>query len=128
MTTLCAGCQREAIAHFTVVSTNNMEFDHANEYMRAGTVTDKDTQSFYVIFPVGDKPCLTQAVNQAIAIRSDGVALIDATVYKEALGFPLICFENSFVVEGTLLIEPTLPLEESFTDLEKHAADVAIEE
>lgn len=94
---------------FTMVSTKTLDLSRAGEYVRdkSGRVEGIDFRHLIIVFPLGN-PSLQEAVDQAIESIPGGVALVDATLSSRFWYIPYIYGRTSYVVEGTVLVDPKL--------------------
>ena len=104
------GCTQRMI-DFTISSTKNVDLSNAASFKR-GTVREEgiDTKHIIIIFPTG-VPNMKEAVDRAIEKVPGGVALVDGVISHKYFYIPYIYGQNSFVVEGTVLIDPTVAAE-----------------
>jgi hypothetical protein len=104
--TLTSCTQR--LVDFTIISTKNVDLSRANSFRRAaGRTTGEDAKQIIIIFPLGT-PSAKEAVDRAIESVPGGVALVDGVLSNSFFYIPYIIGESKYVVEGTVLIDPTL--------------------
>jgi hypothetical protein len=102
-----AGCTMR-LTDFTVISTKNVEWSKAATFKRGASRTrGKDTAYTIVFVPTG-QPNMKEAIDRAIESVPGAVAMVDGVLYSTNWYIPLIYGENSYVVEGTPLIDPSL--------------------
>lgn len=94
------------ITDFTVLSTKNIDLSQASNFKRASArVTGEDQAFVILIIPTG-VPTVKEAVDQALQSVPGGIALVDGVV--KTRNWWLIFGENTMIVEGTPLIDPSL--------------------
>jgi hypothetical protein len=102
---LTAGCTTR-LTDFTVLSSKNLDFAHAGDFKRGtNRVTGKDEAYIIIFIPTG-VPNIKTAVDRALESVPGAVALVDGVVYAENWWF--IIGANSYIVEGTPLIDPAI--------------------
>ncbi len=103
---ISTGCSNIRVVDFTTISTKNVDWSRAATFNRSSTrVEGKDTVHIICIIPTGI-PDMKEAIDRAIESKPGGVALVDGVVYLNAWYIPLIYGQQSYVVEGTPLIDP----------------------
>ncbi len=101
-----AGCTTRLV-DFTMISTKNVDWSRAAEFKRTGTrVVGEDIAQMILFIPTGI-PNMKEAIDRAIESVPGGVALVDGVVSSKAWTI-FIYGEQSFVVEGTPLVDPGL--------------------
>jgi hypothetical protein len=101
-----AGCTTRLV-DFTMISTKNVDWSRADEFKRTGgRVVGEDIARMIVVIPTG-MPNMKEAIDRAIESVPGGVALVDGVVSSKFWTI-LIYAEQSFVVEGTPLVDPRL--------------------
>jgi hypothetical protein len=104
---LFTGCTTRLV-DFTAISTKNVDWSRAASYQRNGTrIKGKDTVHIIIFFPTG-VPNMKEAIDRAIESVPGGVALVDGVVSVKSFYIPLIYGQNSYVVEGSVLVDPAL--------------------
>ncbi len=103
---ITAGCTTRMV-DFTTISTKNVDWSKAGTFSRSARVKGEDTSHVIMIFPTGI-PNMKEAIDRAIESKPGGVALVDGVVYSRAWYVPCIYGQNSYVIEGTPLIDPSL--------------------
>jgi hypothetical protein len=104
---MSTGCTTRLV-DFTAISTKNVDWSRAPTYQRKrGRVEGKDTVHILVFIPTG-LPNMKEAIDRAIESVPGGVALVDGVVYSK--GFWLLYGQSSYVVEGSVLVDPALAL------------------
>ncbi|MDA3833195.1 MAG: hypothetical protein PF495_07335 [Spirochaetales bacterium] len=102
---MSTGCTTRLV-DFTAISTKNVDWSRAASYQRAkGRVTGKDTTHILLFIPTG-VPNMKEAIDRAIESVPGGVALVDGVVYSK--WFWLLYGQSSYVIEGSVLIDPAL--------------------
>jgi len=102
-----AGCSQRLV-DFTVVSTKNVDWSRAQSFTRAKSRAEgKDTAHIIIFIPTGI-PNMKEAIDRAIESVPGAVALVDGVLYNKTFYIPLIYGQNSYVIEGTPLIDPEL--------------------
>ena len=100
-----SGC-RTRLTDFTVLSSKNLDFAQVEKFHRGqNRVSGTDTSYIIIFIPTG-VPHIKNAVDRALESVPGAVALVDGVVYAENWYF--IIGANSFIVEGTPLIDPSL--------------------
>ncbi|WP_395753280.1 hypothetical protein [Prosthecobacter sp.] len=96
------------LVDFTIISTKNVDLSHAASFKRhPKRATGTDAKKIIVLFPTG-VPSPKQAVDRAIESVPGGVALVDGVLTRSFFYIPYIFGETKFVVEGTVLVDPSL--------------------
>jgi hypothetical protein len=102
-----AGCSTR-ITDFTVLSTKNVDVSRVAVYERlAQRVEGDDTAHTILVFPTG-RPDMKEAIDRAIEQVPGGVCLVDGVLYRKWWYIPLIYGQTSFVVEGSVLVDPKI--------------------
>ena len=97
------------IIDFTIISTKNIDLSQAHKLKRgAQRVSGEDTRHIIVIIPIGSMPNLKEAVDTALEKIPGAVALLDGVIYRKSWYIPWIYGEDSYIVEGTALIDPNI--------------------
>jgi len=94
---------------FTVLSTKNIDWSRANEYIRnsLNRRTGRDIAHIIIFIPTQWQPTIEDAVDKAIEQVTGGVALVDAVVGFRSWYIPFYG-QDGFTVEGTVLVDPIL--------------------
>ena len=104
---LFAGCTTRLV-DYTVISTKNIDWSRANSFQRAkGRTEGKDTAHIIIIIPTG-VPNMKEAIDRAIESVPGGVALVDGVLSSNAWYIPYIYGQSSYVIEGSVLVDPQL--------------------
>lgn len=104
-TVVTVGC-RTRVTDFTVLSSKNLDFTQMGQCKRGSArITGKDTAYIIIFIPTG-VPNMKTALDRAIESVPGAVALVDGVVYADNWWF--IVGANSYIVEGTPLIDPNL--------------------
>ena len=94
---------------FTVISTKNIDWSRAAEYQRYNTrVKGKDICHIIIFVPTKFTITIEDAVDDALSKVPGGIALIDAVLREHFIGFPLLYYQEGYVIEGSVLIDPKL--------------------
>lgn len=108
MAAMCtAGCSTRLV-DFTIISSKNVELDRAGTFERAkNRVKGTDMVHWIIIIPTG-VPNAKEAMDRAIESVPGAVALVDGVITSKFFYIPYIYGQQSYVVEGTPLIDPKL--------------------
>ncbi len=107
MCLLSTGCTQRMI-DFTIISTKNIDLSKAASFRRAKAREEGvDTKHIIVIIPTG-VPNMKEAVDRAIEKVPGAVALVDGVISFKHFYIPYIYGQQSYVVEGTPLIDTSL--------------------
>jgi hypothetical protein len=102
-----SGCTNRFV-DYTLLSTKNVDLSKAGTFKRgANRVTGEDGRYIIIFIPTGGAPHLKTAVDRAIESVPGAVGLVDGVVSSRNWWF--IIGESAIVVEGTPLIDPSLP-------------------
>lgn len=101
---LCCGCTTR-LTDFTLLSTKNFDLSKASSLKRGTARVTGDDKVFIIIFIPTGVPNVKEAVDRAIESVPGAVALVDGVVTRK--GWWFIFGEDSFIVEGTPLIDPS---------------------
>ena len=102
------GCTMRLV-DFTIISTKNVDLSRAATFKRASDkrVEGKDSVSIIIFIPTG-VPNVKEAIDRAIESVPGAVALLDGVVSEHYWYIPYIYGKDTYVVEGTPLIDPAL--------------------
>ena len=101
------GCTTR-IGQLTTVSTKNMEWNRAGEYVRSNkTVVGKDISHIIVFIPTKFQVTIDDAIKDALDQIPGAVALVDATLRYQYI-FVFLYSRMGYIIEGTVLIDPKL--------------------
>lgn len=101
------GCTMRLV-DFTILSTKNIDLTRAATFERgAMRVEGIDKSSIIIFIPTG-VPNVKEAIDRAIESVPGAVALVDGVVSYRSFYIPYIYGEESYIVEGTPLIDPKL--------------------
>ncbi len=105
---LCVtGCTMRLV-DFTIISTKNIDLARASTFERGDDrVEGKDSINIIIFIPTG-VPNVKQAIDSAIESVPGAVALVDGVVSYSYFYIPYIFGQQSYIVEGTPLIDPQL--------------------
>ena len=102
-----SGCTQR-IVDYTLLSTKNVDMSKAGTFTRGpNRVTGEDNRYIILFIPTGHAPHLKTAVDRAIESVPGAVGLVDGVVSSR--GWWFIIGEDAIMVEGTPLIDPSLP-------------------
>jgi hypothetical protein len=103
-----AGCTMR-VTDFTLLSTKNVDLSRMDEMRRdPRRVEGVDSSQIIVIVPTKLRPDMKEAIDRAIESVPGGVALVDGVVSMTSWYIPLIYGEQSWTVEGSVLVDPAL--------------------
>lgn len=101
------GCTNRFV-DYTLLSTKNVDLSKAGAFKRGpNRVTGEDGRLIIIFIPTGGVPHLKTAVDRAIESVPGAVCLVDGVVSSRNWWF--IIGESAIMVEGTPLIDPSLP-------------------
>ncbi|MBL8012205.1 MAG: hypothetical protein JNN05_00010 [Candidatus Omnitrophica bacterium] len=101
------GCTTRLV-DFTLISTKNVDLTRAASFERGKSrVEGKDEASIIIFIPTG-VPDLKEAIDRAIESVPGAVALVDGVLTRSSFYIPYIFGKDTFIVEGTPLIDPKL--------------------
>ena len=104
---ILSGCTTR-IVDYTLLSTKNVDLSKAGAFKRGpNRVTGEDDQYIIIFIPTSQQPNFKTAVDRAIESVPGAVALVDGVVSQRNWWF--IIGENAIIIEGTPLIDPSLP-------------------
>lgn len=90
------------------MSSKNFNLSRMSTFRRGSSrVTGQDSSYIIIIIPTGT-PQMKEALDKAIESVPGSVGLVDGVLYSKGFYFPFIFGINSYVIEGTPLIDPTL--------------------
>ncbi|MBL7973754.1 MAG: hypothetical protein JNJ85_02505 [Candidatus Kapabacteria bacterium] len=112
-TSFCfTGCSFRVL-DFTLISSKNVDLSKATTFIRGKSRVDgKDMMHLIIIIPTGTAS-IKEALDRAIESTPGCVALLDGVVYSKFWYIPYIYGQQSAVVEGTPLIDPSLGYNQS---------------
>ncbi len=110
-----SGCSTHLI-DFTMISTKNMDLTKAVNFQRGKERVEEVDEASIIIFIPAGTPSLKEAIDRAIESIPGAVALVDGVITAKSWYIPYIFGKNSFVVEGTPLIDPSLVSVEGQSD------------
>ncbi|MCL2283917.1 MAG: hypothetical protein FWC26_11435 [Fibromonadales bacterium] len=101
------GCTTR-VGQLTAVSTKNMEWNRAGEYVRSNkTVVGKDISHLIIFIPTKFQVTIDDAIKNALDKIPGAVALVDATLRYRMI-YALFYGQVGYIIEGTVLIDPKL--------------------
>lgn len=102
-----ASCTQRLV-DFTIISTKNVDLSRAGSFVRTGRrATGEDAKQIIIVFPTGI-PSAKEAVDRAIESVPGGIALVDGVLTSSWFYIPYLIGEQKYVVEGTVLVDPSL--------------------
>lgn len=106
------GCKTR-VCDYTLLSSKNVDLSRAAQFKRGpDRVSGESLQTIIIFIPTSGPPNMKEAVDKAIESVPGTVALVDGVVYAENWWF--IVGQGGYVVEGTPLIDSSLPGASSF--------------
>ncbi|WP_221412219.1 hypothetical protein [Dysgonomonas sp. 25] len=103
------------IVDFTIISTKNFDLSRAGSFYKGtNRIEGEDKKYIIIIIPTGI-PNMKTAIDNTIEKCPGAVALVDGVVYSKSWWF-LLYGEESYIVEGTPLIDPQLAGNEELPD------------
>jgi len=119
------GCTTRLV-DFTIISTKNVDLSKAATFQRGNArIQGVDLVHIIIFIPTG-VPNMKEAIDKALESVNGAVALVDGVVYSKAWYIPYIYGQQSYVVEGTPLIDPSLtsnPIEPGYYVLKPNGKD-----
>jgi hypothetical protein len=104
---LLSGCTTRFV-DYTLLSTKNVDLSKASTFKRTpNRVTGEDNRYWFLCIPLGSPPNLKTAVDRAIESVPGSVTLVDGVV--SARNWWFIIGEGAIIVEGTPLVDPSIP-------------------
>jgi len=104
-----SGCVTRFV-DFTIISSKNVELSSFPQLERLSTrVSGKDSVHWIIIIPLG-VPNAKEALDRAIESVPGAVALVDGVIYQKFWWIPYIYGKQSYIVEGTPLVDPKLAM------------------
>jgi hypothetical protein len=98
----------QRLVDFTIISTKNIDLSRAGALLRSGRrATGEDAKLIVIVFPTGI-PSAKEAVDRAIESVPGGIALVDGVLTSSFFYIPYLIGETKYIVEGTVLVDPTL--------------------
>jgi hypothetical protein len=101
------GCTTRLV-DFTVISTKNVDWSKATTYQRNGQRAEGLDRAHIIIFIPTGIPNMKESIDRAIESVPGGVALVDGVVSSKFFYIPYIYGQSSYVVEGSVLVDPSL--------------------
>jgi hypothetical protein len=104
---MVTGCATR-LGAFTVISTKSIDWSRAAEFTRTNKRVDgSDIYHIIIVFPTKYNITIEEAVDNALEKVPGAIALVDAVLSRKEI-YVVIYGQESFVVEGTALIDPKL--------------------
>lgn len=100
------GCTQR-VTDFTVISTKNVDLSSKSLKRASERIVGEDPAYIILVFPVGTTH-LKQAIDNTIEKVPGAVALVDGVVSFTSFYIPMIFGKQSYVVEGTPLIDQNI--------------------
>jgi hypothetical protein len=101
------GCATR-LGAFTVISTKSIDWSRTAEFTRSNQRVDgSDICHIIIFFPTKYNITIEDAVDNALEKVPGAIALVDAVLRRKDF-YAIIYGQDSFVVEGTALIDPKL--------------------
>lgn len=105
---LMSGCVTR-LGAFSVISTKNIDWSRASEFRRsANRVEGSDMLQIIIVIPTKFAVTPAEAIDQALEKVPGAVALVDAVLSTSTFYIPYIYGKSGYIVEGGLLIDPSL--------------------
>ena len=101
------GCVTRLV-DFTLISTKNVDLSRGADFKRGQSRVEAEDKVLIILFIPTGTPNIKQAIDKAIQSVPGAIALLDGVVSVKGWWIPYIYGENSYVVEGTPLIDPKL--------------------
>jgi len=107
--TIFFGCTFRLV-DFTMISTKNIDLTKGASFQKGKSRIEGIDRVHIIIFiPIG-RPDMKEAIDRAIEKIPGCIALLDGVIYSRSWYIPYIYGQQSYVVEGTPLIDPSLAL------------------
>ncbi len=104
---ILAGCTTRMV-DFTIISTKNVDLSRAAEFESGKSrITGEDMAHIIVFIPTGQIN-IKEAIDNALESVPGAVALLDGVISSKFFYIPYIYGQQSYIVEGTALIDPQL--------------------
>lgn len=95
------------VLDFTLISSKNVDFSKASTFEKGSErVKGTDMVHWIIIVPLGTAS-IKEAIDKAIESTPGCVALLDGVIYTKFWWIPYIYGQQSAVIEGTPLIDPS---------------------
>ncbi len=104
---LMGGCTNRLV-DFTIISTKNVDLSKGAEFERGKERIEGEDLVHWIIFIPTGVPNMKEAIDKAIESTPGCVALLDGVLYSKFWWIPYIYGQQSFMVEGTPLIDPAM--------------------
>lgn len=102
-----SGCKTRMI-DYTIISSKNVDISKIKTFKHGTDRAVGQDITYVILFIPTGTPNLKEALDRAIQGVPGAVALVDGVVYVES-GYFLLGGYSGFTVEGTALIDPSLP-------------------
>jgi hypothetical protein len=112
ITIALTGCTNRYL-DFTLISTKNVDFSKASNFTKGkNRVTGEDMAHIIIFVPIKQiHP--KEAIDKAIESIPGCVALLDGVISTKFWWIPYIYGQNSVIVEGTPLIDPSMGFQQT---------------
>jgi hypothetical protein len=104
---LTTGCSTRLV-DFTIMSSKNVDLTRVATFERAKNRVEGTDMAHIIIFIPTGTPNAKEAMDRAIESVPGAVALVDGVITYKFFYIPYIYGQQSYVVEGTALIDPQL--------------------
>lgn len=106
---MLTGCTVRVV-DFTIISTKNFDYTRGGSFKRGPQrVHGRDLAHWIIIVPTRQID-MKEAIDNAIESVPGCVALLDGVVYQKFWWIPYVYGQQSYVVEGTPLIDPSFTM------------------
>jgi copper chaperone CopZ len=107
---LAVGCGG-TFGKVTVVSTKNIDWNRASEYVPGDQhIKGEDVYHIIICWPTKESITTENAINNALQKIPGAIALVDVTFKERLFIIPFIYGKEGYYIEGTVLIDPKLAL------------------
>lgn len=101
------GCTMRLV-DFTIISTKNVDLARAGTFERGKSRVEGKDEIVIIIFVPTGVPNVKEAIDRAIESVPGAVALVDGVITYKYFYIPYLFGQQTYVVEGTPLIDPKL--------------------
>ena len=102
-----SSCTRRLV-DFTIISTKNIDLSKSASFERGKTRIEGEDLVHWILFIPTGVPQVKEAIDRAIETTPGCVALLDGVVSYKFWWIPYIYGQQSYIVEGTPLIDPAM--------------------
>lgn len=111
---LLGGC-KSRVLDFTLISTKNVDMSKSVNFQKGKQrVEGIDLAHWIIAFPTSTVT-IKEAVDKAIESTPGCVAILDGVIYSKFWWIPYIYGQQSIIVEGTPLIDPSMASNDNYT-------------